>query len=153
MPTSGKCPRDPVGGPNWANARRGGYRMRISRVDAGDQQRKCQRPGWSSTTQILQVVTAADLVAVYGIMVTTWVSVPAAAPSRLLLPPTPSVGYLLARLGNEAAGTVRLHSGDDALHLEKLSVLPQFRGSGLARGLFDTAVALARVQGCSGCYG
>lgn len=149
MPIASRIARDPAGRPSCANARPADYRLQISRVDLGDQQRDYQRPGWSSTVQILQAVTAADLVAVYGIMAKAWVSVPAAAPSRLLLPPTLSTQYLLARMGTEPAAAVRLHSGDDVLHLEKLSVLPRFRGSGLTRRLFEAAVAIARVHGVS----
>lgn len=136
----------PVGQLRWKSARRG-HRLQVPCADVVDQQLDRQRPGRSNTVQIHQAVTAADLASVHRIMVAAWVPVPATAPSRLLLPPTLSTRYLLAHLGSEAAASVRLHSGDDALHLEKLSVSPKFRGSGLARRLFDAAVAIARACG------
>ncbi len=53
-------------------------------------------------------------------------------------------GAVLAWIGDTAAGAVRFQHTGDHLHVERLAVIPPYRGQGIARALLAYLEAIAR---------
>ncbi|MGH2447402.1 MAG: GNAT family N-acetyltransferase [Chloroflexota bacterium] len=56
-------------------------------------------------------------------------------------------GGLIARLNGEAAGSARYRPGDNCLLVERVAVLPEFRGRGIARSMMAEMETVARELG------
>jgi GNAT superfamily N-acetyltransferase len=56
-------------------------------------------------------------------------------------------GALVAQAGAEPVGCVFFHLRGDHVYLDRLAVLPPFRGQGIARALIDAVEARARALG------
>jgi predicted N-acetyltransferase YhbS len=56
-------------------------------------------------------------------------------------------GAFVAQAGAEAVGCVFFHPRKDHVYLDRLAVLPPFRGQGIARALIDAVESRARALG------
>ena len=59
----------------------------------------------------------------------------------------PECLHLLARDGGRPAGTLRLRESGDTVKIQRVAVLPEWRGTGLGAQLMRHAMELARARG------
>ncbi|MGY0793115.1 GNAT family N-acetyltransferase [Azospirillum argentinense] len=93
-------------------------------------------PGGSPTAHVAR--TDEELCAVFDILAIVWIKL-GASPSQLFIPVGAATAYLLARIGGQPVGAVRLRRIGALMELEKLSVIPEARWQGVSEALFEGA--------------
>ncbi|WP_451997118.1 GNAT family N-acetyltransferase [Azospirillum argentinense] len=102
-------------------------------------------PGGSPTAYVAR--TDDELRAVFVILAIVWIKL-GASPSQLFIPIGAATTYLLARIGGQPVGAVRLRRMGLLMELEKLSVIPEARWRGVSKALFEGAKEEAARSGC-----
>ncbi|MGR0185479.1 hypothetical protein [Azospirillum aestuarii] len=102
-------------------------------------------PGCSVTVRFAR--TDDDLRAAYAVMAMAWIK-QGGIQNRLFLPIDATTDYLLARIGDQPVGAVRLHWKGAVVELEKNSVIGTGRGFSILRALFEAVKVKAARRGC-----
>lgn len=119
-----------------------------SRGPAIDDTAKPAPPDPSMPLPAIRIATTpADLDTIHQVLARVWAPPPALPPAGLQMAGVAGIVCLLARVDGTPAGALRLVDAGDVMHLEKLTILPAFRGGRLRRRLFAAGVAVAGVRG------